>query len=523
MAFHDVDAATSLLITQLALQDIEEYNQALTGIAGGSTTGETDEQYAFRVMEEDFELFLREQGLNRDRNRGGNAGAGGNHSSGTTASGSTGGRGGQQPSEPGPVRVTTSSASPLCRPLSRPASQSSGQAGPAGGRGGQRPRRLDVTRPMPGPSLFIPPLRTPSSIIYDSDSDDGTSSPLRPNALEPARSPRSFSPVSNTPSFSPSKPNVSATSPRSLSPIVTSITSSHVSSNGDRPSPALSRIRSWEPRPDVRHVASDDYVSDSDSDAPLTPSSRESTYEGIISSKGPDCVVCAEPTSTFHAPCGHYYCESCLSDFIKTSINDESSFPPQCCREPFLLGCEPTTSDASSSSRRSSASSSSSSTSTVSLILKDSDLVRRLMERYQEFSVPANDRLYCPTARCSAYIGSLTSLKRCFIGLSTSCPSCRTEICLKCKRINDHRGTECPPSPEELAERQVRDLAKEKQWQTCPGCKQMVEKTEGCHHMVCRCNAEFCYGCGAVWEGGTVCICGQGPAAEEHAEMVEHV
>jgi hypothetical protein len=61
MAFNNIDEATSLLIAQLALQDIEEYNRDIGGV------GETDEQIAFRLQEEDFESYLREQGLTRDR------------------------------------------------------------------------------------------------------------------------------------------------------------------------------------------------------------------------------------------------------------------------------------------------------------------------------------------------------------------------------------------------------------------------------------------------------------------------
>ncbi|PVH74181.1 hypothetical protein DL98DRAFT_537630 [Cadophora sp. DSE1049] len=49
---------------------------------------------------------------------------------------------------------------------------------------------------------------------------------------------------------------------------------------------------------------------------------------------------------------------------------------------------------------------------------------------------------------------------------------------------------------EELAsERYIRQNTK-----TCPKCHWAVEKTEGCHHMVCRCNHSFCWLCLAKWE-----------------------
>ncbi|KAK7455898.1 hypothetical protein VKT23_010936 [Stygiomarasmius scandens] len=412
MAFHDLDIETSLLITQLALQDIEEYNRNLLGVAGGSRTGDEDEQYAFRLQEEDFELYLRQQGQARDRHRNGDGdGNGSGSGSGSNAPGTGRGNGG-----------------------SPPASE---------------------------PALFEPDMRpgTPFSIISDSDDGYGSGRPqtpdLAPGIVQPSR----------------------ASSPRL----------------GDD---------------------SDSFLldgSDSDSDLPPTPPLQSPRLFISQLLKSPaECIVCAEnipPSTSFQAPCGHYYCQSCLSDFVKASMDDESSFPPQCCHKSFPLGCESVSSSAASSSRMSSSSSSSS---IISFMLSDVDLIHRLNEKYREFSVSPKDRVYCPNARCSVYVGALADLQP--SGVPFPCQSCGILICSKCKQVY-HNEEECPPSPEEIAEHQVRDLAQVNSWQTCPGCKQVVEKTQGCHHMVCRCKAEFCYGCGATWTPGTVCVCGQQPAA----------
>ncbi|KAL8502155.1 hypothetical protein ACS0TY_021315 [Phlomoides rotata] len=45
----------------------------------------------------------------------------------------------------------------------------------------------------------------------------------------------------------------------------------------------------------------------------------------------------------------------------------------------------------------------------------------------------------------------------------------------------------------------LHDLAKEKKWQRCPNCKFYVDKMEGCLHMTCRCQFQFCYACGEAW------------------------
>jgi hypothetical protein len=34
----------------------------------------------------------------------------------------------------------------------------------------------------------------------------------------------------------------------------------------------------------------------------------------------------------------------------------------------------------------------------------------------------------------------------------------------------------------------------------CPGCNEMVEKSLGCTHIICRCSAQFCYICRARWK-----------------------
>ena len=37
-------------------------------------------------------------------------------------------------------------------------------------------------------------------------------------------------------------------------------------------------------------------------------------------------------------------------------------------------------------------------------------------------------------------------------------------------------------------------------WRRCYKCRNLVELTQGCTHMTCRCKAQFCYICGAVWD-----------------------
>ena len=38
--------------------------------------------------------------------------------------------------------------------------------------------------------------------------------------------------------------------------------------------------------------------------------------------------------------------------------------------------------------------------------------------------------------------------------------------------------------------------------QACPSCFSLIQRTEGCPHMKCKCGAQFCYTCGAPWPCG---------------------
>jgi E3 ubiquitin-protein ligase RNF144 len=67
------------------------------------------------------------------------------------------------------------------------------------------------------------------------------------------------------------------------------------------------------------------------------------------------------------------------------------------------------------------------------------------------------------------------------------CPKCRVKFCKECE-LPEHRGP-CDANFQKMF----------KGWKRCPKCHVFIEKTEGCNHMVCRCNHEFCYVCLANW------------------------
>lgn len=117
-----------------------------------------------------------------------------------------------------------------------------------------------------------------------------------------------------------------------------------------------------------------------------------------------------------------------------------------------------------------------------------------------------SQKLYCPFRDCSALLvnDSGESIER------NKCPLCKRSFCAVC-RVPWHSEFTCKEFQKLNAkkggkgEEMVKILAKKKNWQKCPNCKVFVERTEGCIHMTCRCEHEFCYRCGAKWTASHYC------------------
>ncbi|GAB7342659.1 hypothetical protein MBLNU457_g0816t2 [Dothideomycetes sp. NU457] len=160
------------------------------------------------------------------------------------------------------------------------------------------------------------------------------------------------------------------------------------------------------------------------------------------------CAACTGDRMWFETvklPCGDDYCEDCISDLFEQSMNDETLYPPRCCRQPMPLN-------------------------STSPFLRPG-LFEAFCEKKIELDTP--NRIYCNEPSCNAFIPP----NRIEHEIAT-CPQCERHTCTMCRHAS-HDG-DCP---EDTALQQVLQLAQEAGWQRCNNCHRMVELNTGCHHM----------------------------------------
>ncbi|KAI1478009.1 hypothetical protein F4774DRAFT_387462 [Daldinia eschscholtzii] len=209
----------------------------------------------------------------------------------------------------------------------------------------------------------------------------------------------------------------------------------------------------------------DDY--DDDDDTATISQPESSSWAALRQPSRPlkTCDACGDQkhfAQLARVPCRHEYCRECLTRLFRDASNDESLFPPRCCRQNIPLA--------------------------KNQVFIDSDVVRHFRQKALEFSTPR--RTYCHNQRCARFIPGTNYLHD-----VATCDECGDQTCMICKGAT-HDG-DCPED-EQL--NQVIQLATEQHWQRCQNCWAMVELNTGCNHMTCRCGFGFCYVCGGRWK-----------------------
>ncbi|KAI5921662.1 hypothetical protein F4810DRAFT_327121 [Camillea tinctor] len=185
-----------------------------------------------------------------------------------------------------------------------------------------------------------------------------------------------------------------------------------------------------------------------------------------------ECVVCLDDLPSKEAPklkCGHRMCKTCLKRAFKLSVKDPQQMPPKCCTSE----CIPLKH--------------------VDKLFKD-EFKRTWNRKFAEFST--RNRVYCPAKKCGEWIKPDRIHRHRNGRKIAKCSKCGTRVCCACNN-KWHESKHCPA---DAATNALLQDAKQHGWQRCFRCKSMVELKEGCNHMTCRCNAEFCMICGAKWK-----------------------
>jgi IBR domain, a half RING-finger domain len=204
-----------------------------------------------------------------------------------------------------------------------------------------------------------------------------------------------------------------------------------------------------------------------------------------------DCLACMEPgvrNDMAVLPCRHIYCRECIKGSspdpnipspsqpklisrigaFKAAYKSRTSF--RCCGIPVSTKLAPIPQMLSSS-----------------FTYKYNSLLLELSTPHPK---------YCSLPTCSRFLPP-----NLYHTPSITCPKCRTRTCTLCTKA-EHPGV-CKQDRDGI---KVEKLAKRKGWKKCPGCSQVVERTEGCLHITCRCGSEWCYNCLRDWsECGSSC------------------
>ena len=195
-------------------------------------------------------------------------------------------------------------------------------------------------------------------------------------------------------------------------------------------------------------------------------SSDKAVHQTLTERTQTICVACMDDITEeiFEVECGHPYHRACLIALFIANMNEEWNFPPKCCGYKISLVVF------NKPGMKNNA---------------DAELLRAFEQKALEYSNPS--RIYCSNTVCSRYLGGKEEE-----GPSEYTCACGTRTCAMCSNRAHGRNVKCQVASNV---RNALVFAQSQGWQRCPGCKNLVERSQGCRHMTCRCGTHFCYAC----------------------------
>ncbi|KAK6350573.1 hypothetical protein TWF718_003762 [Orbilia javanica] len=160
--------------------------------------------------------------------------------------------------------------------------------------------------------------------------------------------------------------------------------------------------------------------------------------------------------------CAHISCIDCVGRNYKLCLEDTSRLPPSCCKKyPIIY---------------------------ASTAAQNTTEINRLARWIVTGINPS------PLGQCYACSKDIWPNAECGdIGL---CISCNERTCLRCNvKWHDFERVECRLGQLSGFFRIIAANG----WSQCYNCGLVVERSDGCAHIKCRCGADFCYHCGGKW------------------------
>jgi len=213
------------------------------------------------------------------------------------------------------------------------------------------------------------------------------------------------------------------------------------------------------------------YDESNDESSPLDEKKRNSVSKGKVLTKCPLCLEEKVEDLLYRLQqCKHASCSTCLSDYLRAHLRDQSKYPLKC----YLPECQITILKDD-----------------IQFLLKPEEVLvyERFLLRVNLESDEKRQPLYCPLPGCKTMM--IVSLDDLTVPLKV-CTGCNREFCCQCV-TKWHEGKTCDEA--KLADggkteetRKVnlallQETAKKEKWISCPKCGFFIERTGGCHHM----------------------------------------
>eukprot|EP01097_Dermamoeba_algensis_P007186 TRINITY_DN4501_c0_g1_i1.p1 TRINITY_DN4501_c0_g1~~TRINITY_DN4501_c0_g1_i1.p1 ORF type:complete len:298 (-),score=32.16 TRINITY_DN4501_c0_g1_i1:305-1198(-) len=185
------------------------------------------------------------------------------------------------------------------------------------------------------------------------------------------------------------------------------------------------------------------------------------------------CSICVTSKDNgITLSCGHIFCHECLKEYIRMQIFTGGVLDINCmdlqCRLPIAED-------------------------EVGKIVEED-----AFEKYKQFKFSVSrlwnpNMRWCPTPDCNTLVEKKDSSKK------MSCTKCCKAFCFDCNE-KWHPDVSCADYMKELRKMKKVDVKSEKMKQCagrkCPGCSIIIQRKEGCNHVVCSyCRYEFCWIC----------------------------